>query len=427
MNDCAKREWELLEQLAFVRVSGSPEELQAANILADQAKKLCEAVAIEQFEVEDSECMTATLEVTQPYSKSYTVTAYRCCADTDDSGLDAEFVYVDNATDASLADARGKIVLLNGYLRLPTYQRLVKAGVAGFVTMSGTLLDKDDETDLFTRKLRAQLRTVGGSLPAVNLRASDGFELVTKGAARARLTVKSTPRTLTSHNVIAEIKGSKYPEQIISFGAHYDSVEFSTGVYDNGAGSVILVELLRHFAANPPLRTVKLCWYGSEEVGLEGSRAFVRDHAEELSRHLFMINVDVAGPVLGYDVAKLTGENSAVHFTDAFMKIKGYPVEVTQSTYSSDSIPFADKGIPAVNFCRDGAEGASFIHCRNDVLGYLSGDALAKTTQHVLDYSDTIVNAVVFPFERTMPTEMVEAVDKYLYKKELEKAADCKQ
>ena len=93
--------------------------------------------------------------------------------------------------------------------------------------------------------------------------------------------------------MIAEIKGTEHPEQIISFGAHYDSVEFSKGVYDNGAGSVINMEAARWFAQHPPKRTVKFCWYGSEEIGLEGSKAFVRDHKDELKDHVFMINVDV--------------------------------------------------------------------------------------------------------------------------------------
>ena len=66
----------------------------------------------------------------------------------------------------------------------------------------------------------------------------------------------------------------------MSFGAHYDSVDFSKGVYDNGAGSVINMEILRYFKENPPKRTLKFMWYGSEEIGLEGSWAYVKAHKE---------------------------------------------------------------------------------------------------------------------------------------------------
>ncbi|MFR1479412.1 MAG: M28 family peptidase [Hydrogeniiclostridium mannosilyticum] len=58
-------------------------------------------------------------------------------------------------------------------------------------------------------------------------------------------------------------------------------MEFSTGVYDNGAGSVINMEILRWFRSiRPPYSEVH--GYGSEEQGLEGSWAYVRAHAEEL-------------------------------------------------------------------------------------------------------------------------------------------------
>ena len=413
-----QRMFDQLQKIGFIRTAGSPEEHRAAALLQEEITRCGVKSVLEAFSIEDAQHEKATLTIVEPYEKTYTVTAYKCAQNTPDEGIVADFMYIENASDVSLAQAKGKIVLLNGFLRLPIYKKLVEAGVAGLITMSGTLLDKEDETDLFTRKLRAPLQQMG-LMPAANLRISDAFELVQKGAAKARLLVHSTPTVLTSHNVVASIEGTQFPQQIVSFGAHYDSVPFSTGVYDNGAGSVILLEMLRYFCENPPLRTVKFVWYGAEEIGLEGSKAYVKQHAEELAQHLLMLNVDVAGPVLGYDTIAVTGEKSIVAALDFFMKTKGYAVEINQETYSSDSIPYADSGIPSLNFCRRGAEGGSFIHCRNDVLDYLSADALQKTATLVLDCSATILNAPAFPFERTMPAEMVEAVDKYLYKKEL--------
>ncbi|MEG1783159.1 MAG: hypothetical protein RR253_07920, partial [Oscillospiraceae bacterium] len=94
-----------------------------------------------------------------------------------------------------------------------------------------------------------------------------------------------------------------------------------------------------------------------------------------------------------------------------------------QDIYSSDSIPFADKGIPAINFIRFGHQlGGTFIHCRGDVIDYLSAESLERTTKFILDYSQEVINSVVFPIQRTVPAEMVEKIDKYLFKKELEEA-----
>ncbi|MEG1381302.1 MAG: M28 family peptidase, partial [Ruthenibacterium sp.] len=233
-----KRAFSLLQKIGYIRTSGSPEELKTAEILKAEAESCGVDAVIEPFDVEDADIAAASLTVLAPYEKTYEVTAYKCAKNTPAEGLVADFYYAENLSDADLAAAKGKIVLMNGYLRLVPYQKLCDAGVAGFITMSGSLLDKEGEADLFTRGLRDKLRTFG-VLPGANIAVADAFEMVSKKAEKVRLTLQNAPITRTSHNVIATISGTKYPDEIISFGAHFDSVPFSTGVYDNGAGSVI--------------------------------------------------------------------------------------------------------------------------------------------------------------------------------------------
>lgn len=422
MEICGKREMELLQKIGFTRVAGSEEEKKAAEILKAECEAIGVEASIESFEIEDATIEKASFEILEPFQQEYEVTGYKCAAETWDRGLTADFLYVENGTDVNLKDAAGKIVLVNGFLRVPLFKKLMEAKVAGIVTMEGTIKDKLDETDLSTRKLRRTLRAFG-SVPMVNLRTKDAFDLVSRGACKARLVLKNTTVTRKSHNVIAEIAGIERPGEIVSFGAHYDSVDFSKGVYDNGAGSVINMEILRYFKENPPKRTVKFMWYGSEEIGLEGSWAYVKAHKEELEKHVLMINVDVGGPVLGVDRITATAEEKVVSFLEYFTKIRGHSAQVKQGIYSSDSIPFADSGVPAVNFSRDGAPGAAYIHNRNDTLAFLSADMLAKTTSIVLDFSKAMVNAQVFPVEKKIPQNMVEDVEKYLYKKELAELA----
>lgn len=420
------REFELLKKIGFTRVAGSAEELKAAEILKAECEAIGVPAEIEPFQIEDAEIETAAFEILEPFHQTYEVTGYKCAENTLEEGLTADFLYVENALEVNLDDAAGKIVLVNGFLRVPVFRSLMKAGVAGIVTFEGSLRDKKDETDLSTRMLRKTLRAFG-NVPMVHLRVADAIDMVRRGAQKARLTLKNTVVERTSHNVVCTLPGTERPDEIISFGAHYDSVPFSTGVYDNGAGSVINMEVLRYFAENPPRRTVKFMWYGSEEIGLEGSKAYVRDHQDELPKHVLMINVDVGGPVLGHEWLAVTADEKLVAFSDYMMKIHGFPVEVKQNTYSSDSIPYADKGIPAVNFCRPGAQGAAFIHDRFDTLDFLSAEALEKTTAPVLEFSKAMINSKAFPVERTMPQNMVESIDKYLYKKELAEAEEEKK
>ena len=423
MEMCGKREMELLEKIGFTRIAGSPEEEKAAQILKEECDKLGVPAIIQPFEIEQGIVEEATLEILEPFQQEIPVTGYQCAQNTPEEGLEAPFLYVENADDVSLSDARGKIVLVNGYMRVPLFRKLMKAGVAGIVTMEGQLRDKREETDLSTRKLRRTLRAFG-NVPMVHTRVLDAIDMVRKGACKARLVLKGRTEEWTSHNVIATVLGTEKPEEIVSFGAHYDSVDFSKGVYDNGAGSVINMEVLRYFAENPPKRTLKFVWYGSEEIGLEGSWAYVKAHKEELEAHKLMINVDVGGPVLGVDRITATAEKELASYLEYFVKIHGFTAEVKQGIYSSDSIPFADSGIPGVNFTRFGAPGAAYIHDRFDTLSFLSADMLEKTTRIVLEFGKEMAGAALVPVERKIPQNIVEDVEKYLYKKELSEAAE---
>ena len=427
MEISGKREFDLLKKIGFVRMAGTEQEKQAAEILMEEVRSIGLEPVCEEFEIEDADISAAQLEILRPYSKTYTVTAYKLSENTPAEGLTAPFYYAENMTDADMANAEGKIILVNGFLSLDLYRKIVKSKAAAFITMSGNMLETEENSDLFTRTLRSTMREFGNT-PAANIRMTDAFDIVKNGATMAKLTVVNTPKKLTSRNVIATVKGTEKPDEVITFGAHFDSVEFSTGVYDNGAGSVINMEIMRHFVNNPPKRTVRFCWFGSEEIGLEGSKAFVRDHEEELKKDVYMINVDVAGSVIGYDIARVVATAAATSHADAFMKRKGYAVDVKQDIYSSDSIPFADKGVPAINFIRFGHQiGGAFIHCRNDVIDYLSPESLERTTKFILDYSDEVINSAVMPIDRTVPPEMVEKVDKYLNKKALEEARKDKK
>lgn len=417
MDICAKRGFEVIEKLAFERVSGSPEEKRAAELLRDMAAETGVQVEIEPFEVADGDVHSASLEILEPYQQSYEVTGYIRSASTAPEGLVADFVYVENAMAVNLADVRGKIVLINGRVTKAVYEKLIKAEVAGIVTGSGSLLDRDDNSDLGINKLRPMLTDEHGFAVAVNARIRDAVDMVRRGASKAKIVVNSECVTRTSHNVYATVPGTDKPDEIIALGAHYDSVLFSTGVYDNAAGSAVLMELLRHYAKHPARRTLRFMWYGSEEQGLLGSKHFVAAHPELVEKTVIMINVDVGAPVMGHEVVVVTGEKSAVDYVDGLMKENGLAVEVKQDIYSSDCIPFADKGVAAFNFMRPGAPGAAFIHDRNDQLFFLSPEGLNGTLQTAALFTEHVANSFMLPVASTVPAEITEKVDKYLFKK----------
>ena len=127
------RAFALLDKIGFTRVAGSSEELKAAKILKAECESFGLSAVIEPFEIESAE-VEATFEILEPYRKSYTVRGYQCAESTAADGLTADFVYVENALPVDLLNVKGKIVLVNGFLRVPLYRSLMEAGAAAVVT-----------------------------------------------------------------------------------------------------------------------------------------------------------------------------------------------------------------------------------------------------------------------------------------------------
>ena len=409
-----ERAFELLKKMAFERVSGTGEERRAAEILRGEAASFGVSAEFDPFSVEDADVLRAELEVLSPFHKKYEVTGFKRSADTPDEGLTAGFLYVEDAAEALLQDARGKIVLTND-VRRNAYERIVKAGAAGVITWSGDFSDDPAHSDLNICKLRPMLTDAFGFLPAVNMRAADAIDLVRSGAETVRLTVKNRNVTRESRNVLCTIPGTDRADEEILLGGHYDSVYFSTGVYDNAAGCVVLMELMRYFKANPPRRTLKFVFFGSEEQGLLGSRHYAASH--DLEKTVFMVNADVGGPVLGANKAYLTCNQDGVAYVAALLNEGGYAFEVKQSIQSSDSIPMTDAGVPCLNINRAAAHGAGVMHSRLDTVSFLSARGVANILYPALDIMKRLDGASVFPIKREIPQEVRDMVDRYLYRK----------
>ncbi|WP_460678712.1 M20/M25/M40 family metallo-hydrolase [Mucilaginibacter koreensis] len=95
-------------------------------------------------------------------------------------------------------------------------------------------------------------------------------------------------------NTIAEIKGSEKPNEYVMLSAHFDSWDGATGATDNGTGTLTMMEamrLLKKFYPHPK-RTILVGHWGSEEEGLNGSRAFVEDHPEIVQNLQALFNQD---------------------------------------------------------------------------------------------------------------------------------------
>ena len=95
-------------------------------------------------------------------------------------------------------------------------------------------------------------------------------------------------------NTIAEIKGTEKPDEYVMLSAHFDSWDGGQGATDNGTGTLTMMEAMRilKLVYPNPKRTILVGHWGSEEQGLNGSRAFVEDHPEIVSKLQALFNQD---------------------------------------------------------------------------------------------------------------------------------------
>ena len=117
----------------------------------------------------------------------------------------------------------------------------------------------------------------GGDIPKISIRADS----------------KETGMQPT-YNTIAEIKGSGKPNEYVMLSAHFDSWDGGTGATDNGTGTMVMMEAMRilNKVYPHPNRTILVGHWGSEEQGLNGSRAFVEDHPEIVKNLQALFNQD---------------------------------------------------------------------------------------------------------------------------------------
>lgn len=404
------RALEFLRQFDFIREAGTEGEQAAAEKIRKYLEQNVSGPGItfreEPFSFEESRILEARLVVTEPYQKEYSVVGCAGCGSTPENGVEAPFLYVENGDEISLAYARGKIVLVNGIVRKAFYQKLVEAGAAGFVMLSGTPIDEGEDLRPARRSLRGVEET---PIQGVTVHYKDAVELVERGASRVRLILRQEKEKRISRNLILRIDGSQRADEILTVSAHYDSVPEGPGAYDNMAGAVIVMELCRYFSVHRPRRTMEFLWFGAEEKGLYGSLNYVERHGEELAAHRFNMNVDLAGQTIGGTVIGVTGNPEICQILSAYAHEAGMGVSLKHQIWGSDSNSFAWKGVPAMTLNRDGFG----MHTRHDTAALISVWSLERSSRLLAMVAERLASAEVFPFPREVPEKFREELNAF--------------
>ena len=407
-----QRAYQFVADTAYVRESGTKGEHKAAEYILKAAEQVAsmpgkaeyiQTPRMEIFQCPDFQQKKAELVICQPYEKSYPVRAYLNGACTLEEGITAPFFFVGKGDDISLSQAKGAVVLVCDPIREAMIDKIKAAGILGFVTVCGTPLDKGED------RIPQQYRRKESDLPGASIHYLDALEIVEKEASLCRLNIRQSEISRKSANVAVRILGTEFPEEIVTVTAHYDSVPEGPGAYDNMSGGAIVMEAFHYFAEHRPARTMEFIWFGSEEKGLVGSRNYVKSHEAEMRNHVFNLNVDLAGQLLGGNVLGVTADPSVCTELKALMEENRLGVTIKNQVWASDSNTFAWKGIPALTLNRDGFG----MHTRHDTVEYISPRGLEEGAKTLCTAAAWAANEPHFSFLREIPEEMQRELEKY--------------
>lgn len=163
--------------------------------------------------------------------------------------------------------------------------------------------------------------------------------------------------TVPQWNIVAEIKGTEKPGEVVIVGGHFDSWDLSEGTTDNGTGSMAAMEAIRIIQASglKPKRTIRAILFGAEEEGLLGSVAYAKAHqGESDSIQAVLVLDNGAGAITGQALQGRTEFQQL--WTDLFapvqsMTLSGSPLNVHDANKGgTDHLSFLPMGVPAFNF-----------------------------------------------------------------------------
>ena len=304
------------------RLSGSPQAEHAVKYVAEEMRRLGLDVRLEKVMVprwvrgEETGALVEFPGQAPGTTQKIVLTALGGSVATPPEGVTAEVIVAnsfEHLQSLGREKVAGKIVIFN----VPFDQRMADQGFAGDAYGQSVAYRGGGASAAARLGAVAALnRSAGGAdyrlphtgaliyasdaprIPAASVAAEDAelmAYLAAQGKVRMRLVL--TPQTLPdveSHNVIADLKGSHNPEQVVIVSGHLDSWDLGTGAIDDASG-VAMAMAVGHLAKQlglRPRRTIRIIAYMNEENGLRGGTTYAQNHAPEMANHFAAIESD---------------------------------------------------------------------------------------------------------------------------------------
>jgi carboxypeptidase Q len=333
---------------------------------------------------------------------------------TPPQGIRAPVLVVTSWADlrARAAEARGKIVLFNvpfdttvhpgtGYGRAVAYRGAgadsasAVGAVAALVRSVTPRSLRSPHTGGMNYDSTGRIRKIPAA--AISVEDAELLQRMQDRGERAEVRLLMGARTLPparSYNVVAEVRGSERPDQVIVMGGHIDSWDVGQGAMDDAGGSVAAWEALRLIKALGvrPKRTVRVVLWTAEEIGLTGALAYRDAHRGELDNHVLAMESD-NGVFRPRAVAFSGGEGGLATMSRVASLLAAVGVDSAQGGGGQADIgPLFALGVPVAHVDVDPSRYFWYHHSDADTIDKLDPVDLAKNVAIFAVVANTVAN-----------------------------------
>jgi carboxypeptidase Q len=391
--------WDIAEGLTTEvgpRLAGTPSEARARDWAVAKLKALgFSNVRVEPFTIKGWTRGTESAEILAPYPQHLVIAALGNSASTGPQGITGEVIGFDTLSELQAAPdsaVRGKIAFVSH--AMPRTQdgsgysffggaRRQGPSVASAKGALGIVI-RSIGTD-HHRNPHAGVQTFAPGvtpIPAGALTIPDAEQLqrmLKRGrAVTMHLTLVSESGPAPSGNIIAEVPGRDPSLPPVLVGGHLDSWDQGTGAIDDAAGLAITTAAAKRIMdAGRPLRTIRVVWFGSEELGLFGGLDYLKKHGTE-PHHALAESDFGAGKIWKVNSKLGKSREAEARLLQAALAPLGIVPGSLDAADGSDIEPLLNAGMPGVGLSQDGTYYFDVHHTPDDTLDKIDRGSLRQ-------------------------------------------------
>jgi Zn-dependent M28 family amino/carboxypeptidase len=235
-------------------------------------------------------------------------------------------------------------------------------------------------------------------IPAGALSIPDAEQLqrILKRGKPVTMRLTLTPRNIgmrQSGNVVAEVPGTDRNAGIVLIGGHLDSWDLGTGAFDNAAGVAITAAAAKRIMeAGRPRRTIRVVWFGAEEVGGPGNKAYRAAHANE--NIVFVSESDFgADRVWRMDPGMAAANAPIVDRVASLLAPLGISRTTLPASAGADLGDWVRAGVAAIDLQQDGTRYFDLHHTPDDTLDKVDPEQLRQNVAAWTAMLSVVANA----------------------------------